>query len=223
MALIVASTIDHTLLKPEATADQVERLCEEAARHGFAAVCVNPCWVTSVKALLTKTLVKTCSVVGFPLGAATTLTKEYEARKAVGDGAHEVDMVINVGMLKSGMTLQLAHDMKSVRDAVPEPLILKVIIESAVLTNDEIRLASKICMEQGADFVKTSTGFHPSGGAKVEHVRLIKEIVGDKALIKASGGIKNYTDVLKLIEAGASRIGTSSGVAIVEEAMRIQG
>jgi len=214
----IASAIDHTLLKPEATERQIRALCSEAKQYQFASACVNPCWVPLVAKLLQSTAVKTCSVIGFPLGASATSTKVFEATQAVRAGAGEVDMVINIGWLKGNQLAELAEDISGVRKAVPPPVILKVIIESAILTNDEIRAVSEICVTQGVDFVKTSTGMHAGGGAKVEHVELIRGTVGNRAQIKASGGIRTLADVTKFLDAGASRIGCSSSVQIMQEA-----
>jgi deoxyribose-phosphate aldolase len=219
VGLIVAKIIDHTLLKAEATPGQIYSLCEEALKYNFASVCVNPCYVRDAVHHLSGSTIKTCCVIGFPLGANDTSTKVLEAADAIEFGALEIDMVINVGSLKYKASGYVGEEIRAVREVVPASRILKVIIESAALTNEEIRSAAILSINNGADFVKTSTGFHPSGGAKVEHVRLIKSIVGDKAQIKASGGIKTYADVLKFVEAGASRIGTSSGVSIVKEVM----
>jgi len=214
----IAEAIDHTLLKPEATEEQIRVLCLEATQHRFAAACVNSCWVPLVSDLLKGSPVKTCSVVGFPLGSATSETKAYETKQAIAAGADEIDMVINIGWLKSGKIQEMLNDIAAVRQAAPAPVILKVIIESAILTDNEIRTVSEVCVNEHADFVKTSTGMHAGGGARVEHVRLIKAVIGDRARIKASGGIRTYGDAIKFLEAGASRLGCSSSVQIVQEA-----
>ncbi len=222
MGLPLARRIDHTLLKAEATAHHIATLCDEALQYGFAAVCVNPSNMFDILHHLRGSDVKTCCVVGFPLGANDSRTKAFEAERAAGAGIQEIDMVINIGALKYTASSFVGEEIKAVRKAFPSPGILKVIIESAALTEKEIRTASILCANNGADFVKTSTGFHPLGGAKVEHVRLIKDTIGNRAEIKASGGIKTYADMMKFIEAGATRIGTSSGVSILDEAMGSQ-
>ncbi|MBI3699115.1 MAG: deoxyribose-phosphate aldolase [Afipia sp.] len=214
----IAKTIDHTLLKAEATDEQIRALCAEAKRYEFASACVNSCWVPLVSSLLQGSSVKTCSVVGFPLGACNTDAKVRETERAIADGAQEIDMVINIGWLKSNELSKVIDDIARVRAAATRPNILKVIIESAILTDKEIQTISEICVEQGADFVKTSTGMHTAGGAKVEHVKLVRRTIGTKALIKASGGIRTYADLAKLLESGASRIGCSAGVQIMREA-----
>jgi len=214
----IAQAIDHTLLKPEATERQIRTLCSEALEYQFAATCVNLCWVPLVSDLLRASQVKTCSVIGFPLGATNTKAKVYEAQQAIDQGAQEIDMVINIGWLKSNELSKVAGDIKAVRSATSSPLVLKVIIEAAVLTDDEIQTMAKMCVDQGADFVKTSTGMHPAGGAKLEHVSLIKKMVGNRAEIKAAGGIRTHVELMKFIQAGATRIGCSSSVQIMQEA-----
>jgi deoxyribose-phosphate aldolase len=209
--------IDHTLLKPDATQDQVAQLCYEAKKYHFASVCVNPSYVKLCADLL-KGDVAVCTVIGFPLGATSTETKVFEAQKAVRDGASEVDMVINVGALKSRDYELVQRDIASVaRVAHAGNAILKVIIEAALLTDEEKVAASQLAKVAGADFVKTSTGFGP-GGATVEDVALMRRVVGTKMGVKASGGIRTYADARKMIAAGASRIGASASVKIVEEA-----
>jgi deoxyribose-phosphate aldolase len=208
--------IDHSLLKPDATKEEIRNLCEEGKKYGFVSVCVNPVWVNFCSDLLKGSRVKICTVSGFPLGANKPEVKAKEAETATKEGADEIDMVANIGALKSGDFKLVEEDIKAVRGAIGKEKILKVIIETAVLTNEEKIKATQIIMACGADFVKTSTGFgYP--GTTVEDVRLLKKVGGDKIRIKASGGIRDYETALKLIEAGASRIGTSSGVKIVEQ------
>lgn len=212
----IAQMIDHSLLKPDATKEEIRNLCEEGKKYGFVSVCVNPVWVSFCSDLLKGSSVRICTVSGFPLGANKPEVKAKEAETAIKEGAFEIDMVANIGALKSGDFRLVEEDIKAVRSAIGKEKILKVIIETAVLTNEEKIKATQIIMACGADFVKTSTGFgYP--GATVEDVKLLKKVVGDKIRIKASGGIKDYETALKLIEAGASRIGTSSGVKIVEQ------
>ena len=208
--------IDHSLLKPDATKEEIRNLCEEGKKYGFVSVCINPVWVNFCSDLLKGSSVRICTVSGFPVGANKPEVKAKEAETAIKEGAFEIDMVANIGALKSGDFKLVEEDIKAVRSAIGKEKILKVIIETAVLTNEEKIKATQIIMACGADFVKTSTGFgYP--GATVEDVRLLKKVVGDKIRIKASGGIRDYETALKLIEAGASRIGTSSGVKIVEQ------
>jgi len=214
--LNIAQMIDHSLLKPDATKEEIRNLCEEGKKYGFVSVCVNPVWVSFCSDLLKGSSVRICTVSGFPLGANKPEVKAKEAETAIKEGAFEIDMVANIGALKSGDFKLVEEDIKAVRSAIGKEKILKVIIETAILTNEEKIKATQIIMACGADFVKTSTGFgYP--GATVEDVRLLKKVVGDKIRIKASGGIRDYETALKLIEAGASRIGTSSGVKIVEQ------
>lgn len=205
--------IDHTLLKPDATEEQIRRLCNEAKNFHFAAVCVNPTWVKFCAEILKGTDVKICAVVGFPLGANLSEIKAEEARLAVADGASEIDMVMNIGAMKSGKFRQVQEDIRTVRQAAPDA-ILKVIIETCLLTDDEKWLACQMAERAGADFVKTSTGFSVKG-ATIPDIVLMRKTVGPKIGVKASGGIKTYEDAKKMIDAGASRIGTSSGVAII--------
>jgi deoxyribose-phosphate aldolase len=210
----IASLIDHTLLKANATEEEIIKLCEEAKEYGFASVCVNPVYVNLCKQLLKGTNVKVCTVVGFPLGATTSNVKAFEAKEAVANGADEIDMVINIGALKSGEYQLVLNDIKAVREAT-RGKILKVIIETAYLTKEEKIKACELAKQAGADFVKTSTGFAPTG-ATVEDVALIKSVVGPKIGVKASGGIRTLEDALKMVKAGATRIGTSASVAIVK-------
>jgi deoxyribose-phosphate aldolase len=214
----LAKLIDHTLLKPGATKDDVKRLCEEAEKYGFWSVCVNPTYVSLATDILGASDVKVCSVVGFPLGANTPEVKALEAERAVNDGASEVDMVLNVGALKSRDYELVKEDIRKVveRAKARKNTVVKVIIEAGLLTDDEKVLACRLVKESGADFVKTSTGLN-APGATVEDVELMRSVVGSDFGLKASGGIRTYRDAAKLVEAGANRIGTSSGVAIIEE------
>lgn len=213
-----ASLIDHTLLKPEATDEDIKRLCEEAARYRFASVCVNPTWVRVAACSLRGSGVPVCTVIGFPLGATLADVKAYEARRAIFDGAKEVDMVINVGALKSGDDCLVEHDIRSVVEVAHEyEATCKVIIETALLTDDEKVRACLAAKKAGADFVKTSTGFAKSG-ATVADIALMRRTVGSELGVKASGGVKGLEDARKLVEAGATRIGASVGVKIAQEA-----
>ena len=214
----LAKLIDHTLLKPNATKDDIKRLCEEAKKYGFWSVCVNPTYVSLATDILRETDVKVCSVVGFPIGANTPEVKALEAEKAINDGASEIDMVINIGALKSRDYELVKRDIHEVveRAKARKDTVVKVIIETGLLTEDEKILTCKLVKESGADFVKTSTGFN-APGATVHDVKLIRDTVGPNFGLKASGGIKTYPDAIKLIEAGANRIGTSSGVVIIGE------
>jgi len=214
----LAKLIDHTLLKPNATKDEIKRLCEEAMKHSFWSVCVNPTYVSLATDILGGTEVKVCSVVGFPLGANTPEMKALEAEKATKDGASEIDMVINIGALKSRDYEIVKRDIREVVEHAKarKDIVVKVIIETGLLTEEEKVIASRLVKESGADFVKTSTGFN-APGANVHDVKLIRETVGPDFGLKASGGIRTYRDAVKLIEAGANRIGTSSGIAIVGE------
>lgn len=211
----IASLIDHTLLKAEATAPQIEQLCKEAAEYNFASVCVNPAWVSLAAKQLEKSEVKVCTVIGFPLGASTSETKAFETSDAIGKGAGEIDMVLNIGALKSGQEDVVKADVEAVVNAAKGKAIVKVILEICLLTDEEIKLASRLSKEAGADFVKTSTGFS-TGGATVEAVRLMRETVGPDLGVKASGGVRSLEDVEKMVEAGATRIGASSGVQIMQ-------
>lgn len=216
MEIDIARYIDHTNLKPYATKEDIIKLCEEAKEHNFYAVCVNPYRVKLAKEQLKETDIKVASVIGFPLGATPTEVKVFEAKKALEDGADELDMVINIGALKDKDYEYVKKDIAEVVKVAHEKgAIVKVIIETCYLTDEEKEIACKLAMEAGADFVKTSTGFG-SGGATVEDVRLMKKVVGDKLGVKAAGGIRTYEKAIAMIEAGANRIGTSSGVKIVE-------
>ncbi|HKO97790.1 MAG TPA: deoxyribose-phosphate aldolase [Pyrinomonadaceae bacterium] len=213
-----ASLIDHTLLKPEATDDDIKKLCEEAARYQFASVCVNPAWVRVAACSLAGTGVPVCTVIGFPLGATLPDVKAYEARRSIFDGAREVDMVINVGALRSGDDCLVEHDIRSVVEVAHEyNVTCKVIIETALLTDDEKVRACIAAKNAGADFVKTSTGF-AKGGATVADIALMRRTVGSDLGVKASGGVKGLEDARALVEAGATRIGASVGVKIAQEA-----
>lgn len=205
--------IDHTLLKPETTAAMIDKLCAEAKEHDFASVCVNPYWVKHSAELLAGTDVKVCTVIGFPLGANTSAVKAAETRDAIANGATEIDMVLNVGALKSGDLDTVRQDVAVVKQAAGD-VLLKVILETGLLTDEEKVTACKLCVEAGADYVKTSTGFGP-GGATVEDIALMRKTVGADVGVKASGGVRDKEAALAMIEAGASRIGTSSGVSIV--------
>lgn len=218
---------DHTLLKPEATCQQIEKLCDEALKYDFYSVCVNSCYVPPACERLADSDVKVAAVVGFPLGAMSTGAKVYEAREAVDAGAAEIDMVINVGALKEGRYDYVRNEIAALVDVCHgypitygEPscdgALLKVILETCLLTDDEIVKACQLAVEAGADFVKTSTGFS-TGGATKEAVVLMREAVGEKAKIKASGGIRTLSDALKFIELGADRLGCSAGVKIMDE------
>ncbi len=209
----IAKMIDHTMLKADATTETIKRYCSEAKEYGFASVCVNTCHVPLVAEELKGSDVKVCCVVGFPLGAMSTAAKAFEAKTAVQDGADEVDMVINVGGMKDGNYEMVKSDIKAVVDS-SEGRTVKVIIETCLLTKDEIVKACELSVEAGADFVKTSTGFS-TGGALVEDVALMKKTVGDRAKVKASGGIRTYEQAMELINAGADRIGAGNGVILL--------
>ncbi len=214
----VASMIDHTLLKPDATRRNIEELCREAAQFKFATVCVNPTWVAACTRLLAGSGVGVCSVVGFPLGATTSDVKEYETRRAIFDGAREIDMVINVGALKSGDLRVVERDIEAVTNACREGGALsKVIIEAALLTDDEKVTACTLAKAACADYVKTSTGFGP-GGATAADVALMRRVVGAEMGVKAAGGVRDLEGVKAMIAAGATRVGASAGVKIVQQA-----
>jgi deoxyribose-phosphate aldolase len=211
----LARMIDHTLLKPEATKQQIEQLCAEARQFQFASVCVNPCYVKYCAQLLRDSKVKVCTVIGFPLGATTTEAKVAEAEQALRDGAQELDMVINVGMLKSGMDTYVEQDIRAVaRTAHRASAILKVIIETGLLTDEEKVKACLLAKRAGADFVKTSTGFS-KGGATAGDIRLMRKVVGSQLGVKASGGVRTQEQARELIESGADRIGASASVKII--------
>jgi deoxyribose-phosphate aldolase len=213
----VAALIDHTLLKPDATQADIETLCREAAEFGFATVCVNPCWVARAARLLRGTKSAACSVVGFPLGATTPDVKHYETRRAIFDGAAEIDMVINIGALKSGDLRVVERDIEAVTAPCREAGVLsKVIIEASYLTDQEKVTASTLAKAAGADFVKTSTGFGP-GGATVADVALMRRVVGADMGVKAAGGVKDFASLEAMVAAGATRVGASAGVRIVQQ------
>ena len=205
--------IDHTLLKPDATIDDIFVLCNEAKEYHFMSVCVNPCFVPFAKSYLEDSGVKVCTVIGFPLGSNLIKTKIQETIEAIEAGADEIDMVINVGMLKAHQDEYVKDEIKCIRE-VSKGHILKVIIETCLLNEEEKVRACLIAKDAGGDFVKTSTGFS-KGGATVEDVRLMRQTVGDEMGVKASGGIRTHEDLLKMIEAGATRIGTSNGTKII--------
>jgi deoxyribose-phosphate aldolase len=214
----IAAYIDHTLLKPEATPEQVERLCQEALDYGFAGVCVNPVYTQRASRRLADSDVKVGSVIGFPLGATVPEVKVHEAERAIRDGAHEIDMVMAIGLLKAKDYRAVAEDLVAViRTAHQHDALVKVILETALLTREETVMACSLVREAGGDFVKTSTGFSHAG-AKVEDVILMRTIVGDEIGVKASGGIASYKAALEMLTAGASRLATSSGVMIVNDA-----
>jgi deoxyribose-phosphate aldolase len=208
--------IDHTLLKADATKEQIETLCREAKEYQFASVCVNPTWVKLSSELLKGTDVKVCTVIGFPLGATTSETKAYETNNAIMNGATEVDMVINIGALKDNNIETVEEDIRTVVEATKGRAITKVIIETCLLTDQEKITACELAVKAGADFVKTSTGFSTSG-ATVEDIKLMRKTVGKDLGVKASGGIRTKEDTVKMIDAGATRIGASAGIQIVTE------
>ncbi|HEY9285237.1 MAG TPA: deoxyribose-phosphate aldolase [Pyrinomonadaceae bacterium] len=217
-----AGMIDHTLLKPEASEADIRKLCDEAARYRFASVCVNPAWVRSAACNLSGSDVPVCTVVGFPLGATLGDVKAYEARRAIFEGAREVDMVINIGALKSGDDCAVEHDIRQVVEASHEyDVLVKVIIEAALLTDEEKVRACLAAKRAGADFVKTSTGFAKSG-ATVADVALMRQAVGAGMGVKAAGGVKGIEDARAMLEAGATRIGASVGVKIAQEASGVK-
>lgn len=209
----IAGLIDHTALKPDTTKAQIEKLCSEAIEYGFASVCVNPCYVSLCSQLLKDSKIKVCTVIGFPLGATTTAIKAAEASEAIQNGAKEVDMVINVGAVKTGDFDYVKQDIAAVVQAAKGKALVKVILETCLLTDEEKKVCCRICKEAGADFVKTSTGFS-TGGATVEDIRLMRDIVKPDLGVKASGGIRDYETAKAMIDAGASRIGASASVAI---------
>ncbi|AZB43677.1 deoxyribose-phosphate aldolase [Bacillus sp. FJAT-42376] len=210
----IAKMIDHTALKPETTKEQIEKLCAEAKEYGFASVCVNPAWVELCASLLKGTDVKVCTVIGFPLGASTSAVKAFETKDAIEKGATEVDMVINIGALKDGNAELVEKDIRAVTEAANGKALTKVIIETCLLTDEEKVLACELSVKAGADFVKTSTGFS-TGGATVEDIRLMRKTVGPEIGVKASGGVRDRQGADTMIEAGATRIGASAGISIV--------
>jgi deoxyribose-phosphate aldolase len=212
----LARMIDHTLLKPDATPDEIAQLCFEARKHTFASVCVNPTWVKLCAQLLQGTPVKVCTVIGFPLGATASEVKAFEAVNAIEQGATEIDMVINIGALKARDLETVARDIYGVvKAAHARGALVKVILETALLNDEDKTIACMICKEAGADFVKTSTGFG-GGGATVHDVELMRRVVGPDIGVKASGGVRTYEDAASMIKAGATRIGASAGVKIIQ-------
>ena len=209
-----ARMIDHTLLKAEATKEQIEKLCAEAKQFNFASVCVNPTWVKRSSELLQGTDVLVCTVIGFPLGANTPAVKAFEAKDAIANGAKEVDMVINIGALKDKNDELVQADIAAVVEAAKGSALVKVIIEACLLTDEEKVKACELAVAAGADYVKTSTGFS-TGGATAEDIALMRKTVGPELGVKASGGVRSLEDMKKMVEAGATRIGASSGVAIM--------
>ncbi|MGP7819039.1 deoxyribose-phosphate aldolase [Niallia sp. 01092] len=214
MSKNIAKMIDHTLLKADAIENQIKLLCEEAKQYEFASVCVNPTWVKTASELLAGTNVKVCTVIGFPLGATTSAVKAFETKDAIENGATEVDMVINIGALKDNNYALVKEDIKAVVQAADGKALTKVIIETSLLTDEEKEAACRLAVEAGTDFVKTSTGFS-TGGATAADIQLMRKTVGPDIGVKASGGVRSSEDTEKMIEAGATRIGASSGVAIV--------
>lgn len=210
-----AKYFDHTLLRADATESDIQRLCREAIQYHFCSVCVNSCHAALAAQQLKNTDVKTCCVVGFPLGAMSSEAKAFEAKKAARDGALEIDMVINIGYLKDKAHDKVKDDIAGVVGAVKDKAIVKVIIETCLLTKEEKIIACRLAVEAGAAFVKTSTGFS-TGGASVEDIRLMRSVVGNRAGVKASGGIRNYKTAISMLQAGADRIGASSTVEIVK-------
>ncbi|MEN1969355.1 deoxyribose-phosphate aldolase [Lentibacillus sp. N15] len=210
----LAKYIDHTQLKPETTAEKIEQIVQEARKYQFASVCVNPYWVAYCYDQLKDTDVKVCTVIGFPLGATTTETKVFEAKQAVAHGAAELDMVINVGELKSNHEAIVKQDIEAIVAAAAGKALVKVIIETSLLTNEEKVRACKLAKQAGADFVKTSTGFS-GGGASIEDIQLMRETVGSEMGVKASGGVRDTKATKAMIAAGATRIGASAGIAII--------
>ncbi|MBZ2183203.1 MAG: deoxyribose-phosphate aldolase [Bryobacter sp.] len=221
--MVLARLIDHTLLRPDATEAEIAQLCDEARQYSFASVCVNPYWVPYAVNALEGSTVPVCTVVGFPLGAAPAASKAFEASTAVTFGAREIDMVLNIGALKSGLLSDVESDIHAVAGAIrPHGALLKVIFETCLLTDLEKYHACRLALTAGAHFVKTSTGFS-RGGATVEDIRLLHSLVAPKLGVKASGGIRTYDDAIRMIEAGATRIGASASIAIVSGRPAPQG
>jgi len=215
MSQSIGSIIDHTQLKAETNQEQIIKLCQEAREYQFASVCVNPTWVKKSAELLSGSGVDVCTVVGFPLGAATPETKAFETKNAIENGATEIDMVLNIGALKDGNNDLVEADMRAVVEAAKGKALTKVILETCLLTDEEKTRACEIALKAGLDFVKTSTGFS-TGNATIEDVKLMRSVVGDKAGVKASGGVRSLEDAQAMVEAGATRIGASAGVSIVK-------
>lgn len=214
MSLPLHTYIDHTMLKPDAVCQDIVKLCDEAKQYQFAAVCVSPVWAKLTKERLTGSAVKLCSVVGFPLGTSSSAVKTAETAQLVQIGADEIDMVIHIGALKDKEYAKVKDEIKAVVQAAI-PAVVKVIIETCLLTDEEKRIAAQLCVDAGAHYVKTSTGFS-KGGATVQDVALLRAVVGPNFGVKASGGIRDRVTALEMIEAGATRLGTSSGIAIIE-------
>ncbi|MCG7336420.1 deoxyribose-phosphate aldolase [Sporosarcina sp. ACRSM] len=210
-----ATYIDHTLLKAETKKEEILKLCEEARTYSFASVCVNPTWVKTAAEALAGSPVKVCTVIGFPLGASTSEVKAFETADAIQNGAGEIDMVINIGALRGGDDATVKKDIEAVVQAAKDRAIVKVIIETALLTEQEKRKACELSVLAGADFVKTSTGFS-NGGATEDDVKLMRAVVGPQMGVKASGGVRSFEEMKKMIDAGATRIGASSGVQIMQ-------
>ncbi len=210
-----ATYIDHTLLKAETKKEEILKLCEEARTYSFASVCVNPTWVKTAAEALAGTPVKVCTVIGFPLGASTSEVKAFETADAIQNGAGEIDMVINIGALRGGDDATVKKDIEAVVQAAKDQAIVKVIIETALLTEQEKRKACELSVLAGANFVKTSTGFS-NGGATEDDVKLMRAVVGPEMGVKASGGVRSFEEMKKMIDAGATRIGASSGVQIMQ-------
>lgn len=222
-AKTLAQMIDHTLLKPEATPTQIEALCAEAKEYEFATVCVNPIYVKLAATALAGTPVDVCTVVGFPLGATPTAVKVFETEQALADGAAEIDMVIPIGALKAGDGEAVQEDIAAVVDAAHAAGgVVKVIIEAALLSDEEKKVACTLAVAAGADFVKTSTGFGP-GGATRHDVSLMRDVVGAEVGVKAAGGVRTYVDAQNMVNAGANRLGASAGVRLVSEAAEMKG
>jgi len=215
MSKELAKLMDHTALAAGTTKEKIVKLCEEARQYHFASVCVNPAWVSLAAEELKGSGVDVCTVIGFPLGASTPETKAFETKDAIQNGATEVDMVINIGALKEGNTELVLRDISAVVEAAKGKALTKVIIETCLLTDEEKVTACKLAVTAGADFVKTSTGFS-TGGATVEDIKLMRETVGPDIGVKASGGVRSREDALAMVDAGATRIGASSGIAIVK-------
>lgn len=211
----IARMIDHTLLKPDATEDGIRKICQEAKENHFASVCVNPCYVPLCAAELKGSDVNVCTVIGFPLGANSSATKAFETRDAIENGAQEVDMVVNIGKIKSKQWVDVSRDIEAVVQAAKGKALTKVILETCLLSDAEKTKVSEICKQAGADFVKTSTGFS-TGGATVEDIALMRKVVGPDMGVKASGGVRDAKTAKAMIEAGATRLGTSSGIAIIQ-------
>ena len=216
----LALRIDHTLLRPEATARQIEELCRQARQHQFYSVCVNGSRVLQAYDCLVESAVKVCAVIGFPLGATDSDTKRFETEAAVDNGAHEIDVVINIGWLKDRAHEYVLRELRDIAEAADERPV-KVILETSLLTRSEIAAACQLVLDSGAQYVKTSTGFGPAG-ATVEEVRLLRELVGPDFGVKASGGIRRLDQALAMLEAGADRLGTSAGASLIEELGRLE-